>query len=122
MNIGEEEEAIEMPIPLAPGQTPVHEPSPQTAPAEEPAEKPEEKKIGRQHFALPDAFRCFAHTISLGFRTSLRRGGATPGEFAERRQALTGVMASAHQVLWRRGPSGEPGLAVPRAGDEGPRS
>jgi len=26
--------------------------------------------------------------------------GATPGEFEERRRALTGVMASARQVIW----------------------
>jgi hypothetical protein len=39
MNIGEEdEEAVEMPMPLAPGkQNPIHEPSPQVAPVEEPA-------------------------------------------------------------------------------------
>ena len=38
MNIGEEdEEAIEMPMPLAPGkQAPIHEPSPQVAPVEAP--------------------------------------------------------------------------------------
>jgi hypothetical protein len=37
MNIGEEEEAIEVPIPLAPGQQPIHEPSPQVEPVKEPA-------------------------------------------------------------------------------------
>ncbi len=37
MNIGEEEEAIEVPIPLAPGRQPVHEPSPQVEPVKEPA-------------------------------------------------------------------------------------
>lgn len=37
MDIGKEEEAIEMPIPLAPGQQPVHEPSPQVEPVKEPA-------------------------------------------------------------------------------------
>lgn len=36
MNIGEEEEAIEMPMPLAPGQKPVHEPSPAVEPAQVP--------------------------------------------------------------------------------------
>ena len=35
MNIGEEEEAVEYPMPVAPGkQTPIHEPSPQVVPAE----------------------------------------------------------------------------------------
>jgi hypothetical protein len=34
MNIGEEEEAIEVPIPLAPGKQPIREPSPQVVPAE----------------------------------------------------------------------------------------
>jgi hypothetical protein len=42
VNIGEEEEAIEMPMPLAPGQQPVHEPSPQVEPVKEPA------KVGAQ--------------------------------------------------------------------------
>lgn len=37
MNIGEEEEAIEVPMPLAPGKQPVHEPSPQVEPVKEPA-------------------------------------------------------------------------------------
>jgi hypothetical protein len=38
MNIGEEEEAIEVPMPLAPGkQQPIHEPSPQVEPVKEPA-------------------------------------------------------------------------------------
>lgn len=37
MDIGEEEEAVEYPMPLAPGQTPVHEPSPQVEPVKEPA-------------------------------------------------------------------------------------
>jgi uncharacterized protein DUF3987 len=37
MNIGEEEEAIEVPIPLAPGQQPIHEPAPQVEPVKEPA-------------------------------------------------------------------------------------
>ena len=37
MNIGEEEEAVEMPEPVAPGkQAPIHEPSPQVAPVAEP--------------------------------------------------------------------------------------
>lgn len=40
MNIGEEEEAIEMPMPLAPGQAPVHEPSPQVAPVQVPEQVP----------------------------------------------------------------------------------
>jgi hypothetical protein len=37
VNIGEESEPIEMPIPLDPNQEPVHEPIPQTAPVQEPA-------------------------------------------------------------------------------------
>jgi hypothetical protein len=38
MDIGEEEEAIEMPMPLAPSkQQPIHEPSPQIDPVKEPA-------------------------------------------------------------------------------------
>lgn len=37
MNIGEEEEAVEMPMPLAPGkQTPIHEPSPAVEPVQVP--------------------------------------------------------------------------------------
>lgn len=37
MNIGEEEEAKEYPMPLAPGkEAPIHEPSPQIAPVEAP--------------------------------------------------------------------------------------
>jgi len=34
MDIGKEEEAIEVPIPLAPSRQPIHEPSPEVAPAE----------------------------------------------------------------------------------------
>jgi hypothetical protein len=38
MNIGEEEEAVEFPMPVVPGkENPIHEPSPQVAPVEEPA-------------------------------------------------------------------------------------
>lgn len=38
MNIGEEEQPMEYPEPVAPGkQNPIHEPSPQVAPVEEPA-------------------------------------------------------------------------------------
>jgi len=33
----------------------------------------------------------------------VQRGGATPGEFEERRRALTGVMGPAHQVIWEQG-------------------
>jgi hypothetical protein len=36
VNIGEEEEPMEYPIPLAPGQQPVHEPSPQVEPVQVP--------------------------------------------------------------------------------------
>jgi hypothetical protein len=31
------------------------------------------------------------------------RGGATVGEFEERRRALIGVMGPAHQVIWEQG-------------------
>ena len=31
------------------------------------------------------------------------RGGATVGEFEERRQALIGVMGPAHEVIWGQG-------------------
>ncbi|HWI67728.1 MAG TPA: hypothetical protein VNS88_05055 [Nitrospiraceae bacterium] len=37
MKIGEEQEAQEYPEPVAPGQTPIHEPSPQVEPVKEPA-------------------------------------------------------------------------------------
>jgi hypothetical protein len=37
MNIGEEEDPMEYPMPVAPGKKVVHEPSPQVAPVEEPA-------------------------------------------------------------------------------------
>lgn len=36
MNIGEEEEAIELPMPVDPAKVPVHEPSPSIAPVEQP--------------------------------------------------------------------------------------
>lgn len=41
MNIGEEEEAVEMPMPLAPGkQAPIHEPSPAVEPVQVPEQVP----------------------------------------------------------------------------------
>jgi hypothetical protein len=46
VNIGEEQEPIEMPIPLAPGQKPMHEPSPAVAPVTEPAKEPAHARAG----------------------------------------------------------------------------
>jgi len=34
---------------------------------------------------------------------SVQRGGATVGEFEERRRALIGVMGPAHEVIWGQG-------------------
>lgn len=45
------------------------------------------------------AYQLAATELALAHQR-LRRGGATPGEFEERRQELTGVMASAHTVIW----------------------
>jgi RsiW-degrading membrane proteinase PrsW (M82 family) len=52
------------------------------------------------------AYQLAATELALAHQR-LHRGGATPGEFEERRRELTGVMASAHQVIWRRA-SGRP--------------
>jgi hypothetical protein len=40
MNIGEEEEVIEVPVPVHPDAVPSEEPAPEEAPAEEPEEVP----------------------------------------------------------------------------------
>jgi hypothetical protein len=48
------------------------------------------------------AYQLAATELALAYQR-LHRGGATPGEFEERRRALTGVMASAHEAIWRQG-------------------
>jgi protease PrsW len=53
------------------------------------------------------AYQLAATELALAHQR-LHRGGATPGEFEERRRALTGVMASEHALIWQRGPSGNP--------------
>jgi hypothetical protein len=53
------------------------------------------------------AYQLAATELALAHQR-LRRGGATPGEFEERRRRLTGVMASEHALIWQRGPSGNP--------------
>jgi hypothetical protein len=46
MNIGEEEEAVEMPMPLAPGkEQPIREPAPVVEPVKEPAHAEYEKVL-----------------------------------------------------------------------------
>jgi protease PrsW len=45
------------------------------------------------------AYQLAATELALAHQR-LQRGGATPGEFEERRRELTGVMASAHAVIW----------------------
>jgi hypothetical protein len=47
------------------------------------------------------AYQLAATELALAHQR-LHRGGATPGEFEERRRDLTGMMASAHQMIWRR--------------------
>jgi hypothetical protein len=44
------------------------------------------------------AYQLAATELALAHQR-LRRGGVTPGEFEERRQALAGVMASAREVI-----------------------
>jgi hypothetical protein len=56
------------------------------------------------------AYQLAATELALAHER-LHRGGATPGEFAERRRALTGVMAATHELIWRPGPSGDPGAS-----------
>src|SRR5215467_12861139 len=46
------------------------------------------------------AYQLAATELALAHQR-LQRGGATPGEFEERRRALTGVMAPAHEVIWK---------------------
>jgi len=60
------------------------------------------------------AYQLAATELALA-RERLQRGGTTPGEFEERKRALTGVMASAHEVIWRpgHGPAGPAGAATP---------
>jgi protease PrsW len=53
------------------------------------------------------AYQLAATELALAHQR-LHRGGATPGEFEERRRALTGVMASEHALIWQPGPSGNP--------------
>jgi RsiW-degrading membrane proteinase PrsW (M82 family) len=45
------------------------------------------------------AYQLAATELALAHQR-LQRGGATPGDFEERRRELTGVMASAHAVIW----------------------
>ena len=44
------------------------------------------------------------------------RGGSTPGEFEERRRALTGVMAASHKLIWQH----SPGAARPAGAHRAP--
>jgi hypothetical protein len=66
---------------------------------------------GRPLARAMTAYQLAATELALAHQR-LQRGGATPGEFEERRRALTGVMASAHEVIWRQG-HGTPGPAGP---------
>ena len=50
---------------------------------------------GRPLAKAMSAYQLAATELALAHQR-LQRGGATPGEFEERRRALTGVMASAH--------------------------
>ena len=45
------------------------------------------------------AYQLAATELALAHQRA-ERGGATPGEFEERRRALTGVMASARELIW----------------------
>jgi RsiW-degrading membrane proteinase PrsW (M82 family) len=62
---------------------------------------------GRPLARAMTAYQLAATELALAHQR-LQRGSATPGEFAERRRALTGVMAPARQIIWQRGPSGDP--------------
>ena len=57
---------------------------------------------GRPLARAVKAYQLAATELALGHER-LHRGGATPGEFEERRRALIGVMGSAHQVIWGQG-------------------
>ena len=57
---------------------------------------------GRPLTRAMTAYQLAATELALGHQR-LQRGGATPGEFEERRRALTGVMAPAHEVIWEQG-------------------
>ena len=66
---------------------------------------------GRPLTRAMTAYQLAATELALGHQR-VQRGGATPGEFEERRRALTGVMAPAHEVIWRQG-HGAAGMAGP---------
>ena len=57
------------------------------------------------------AYQLAATELALAHQR-VARGGFTPGEFEQRRQVLTGVMASAYEMFRRPGPV-RPG-ATPR--------
>jgi RsiW-degrading membrane proteinase PrsW (M82 family) len=69
---------------------------------------------GRPLARAMTAYQLAATELALAHQR-LQRGGATPREFEERRRALTGVMASAHEVIWRQGhgTAGPAGAARP---------
>jgi RsiW-degrading membrane proteinase PrsW (M82 family) len=60
------------------------------------------------------AYQLAATELALAHQRA-HRGGATPAEFEERRRALTGVMAPAHEMIWRprHGAAGPAGAARP---------
>jgi RsiW-degrading membrane proteinase PrsW (M82 family) len=51
------------------------------------------------------AYQLAATELALAHQR-VRRGGATQGEFEERRRTLAGVMASAHELIWQHAPAG----------------
>jgi hypothetical protein len=57
---------------------------------------------GRPLARAMKAYQLAATELALAHER-LQRGGATPGEFEDRRRALTGVLASAHGVNWGQG-------------------
>ena len=56
---------------------------------------------GRPLARAMKAYQLAATELALAHQRA-HRGGAAPGEFEERSRELTGVMAPAHQVIWRR--------------------
>src|SRR5262249_58719463 len=70
---------------------------------------------GRPLTRAMTAYQLAATELALAHQR-VQRGGATPGEFEERRRALTGGMAPAHQVIWEQGPGAAGPAGAPPPG------
>jgi len=70
---------------------------------------------GRPLARAMTAYQVAATELALAHER-VGRGGSTPGEFEERRRALTGVMAASHKLIWQH----SPGAARPAGAHRAP--